>query len=532
MHPPRSFSLVLAAASIVACLSTPLPLGAAPAADSPISPARPRSNVAPPPVAGPRLVVSIREAVSLALARNFDIAIAAFTPALAEDDVIRERAAFDLSAVAGASANRSSLEGINTNTASVRQRKADAVSISGGVRQRLVSGAEYSLMFETARESLSSLPGSLDPNFEAGLTFTIRQPLLKNYGVDFNQARIKVAMATKDQTIYAYRSRVIETVDAVEQTYWELVFALENLAFRRKSLDLAKDLLRRNRIQVEVGTLAPIEITEAESTVASREEALFIAEREIRDREDDLKRLMNVTDTPGSWALKIQPTDKPAFQKVELNEIRLILATLRRHADIENARIEIDKKKIEVEVAKRNLLPEVDLNASASNNSFSTDSGRVLEKQFENDGYTVSGGISFHFPLGNRKAKAEYRQAQMRHAQIVASYHQKRQSIMEAVHRSVRRIELDVKRIAATRVARKLAEERLDAQEKKFKVGLSTSREILEDQEKLADALTKETRALIDYNKSLASLDRATHSTLERFGIEMSHPDGEKPAQK
>ena len=95
---------------------------------------------------------------------------------------------------------------------------------------------------------------------------------------------------------------------------------------------------------------------------------------------------------------------------------------------------------------------------------------------------------------------------------------------MEEVRRNARRVRVNIKRVEATRVARRLAEERLDAQEKKFKVGLSTSRDILEDQDRLANSLTQETRALIDYHKSLASLDRATHSTLERFQIEMFYP--------
>ena len=486
---------------------------------------RPRTNVAPPSIKGPRLALSIREAVSIALARNFDITIAGFDPDIAESNVTRERSAFDPQAIAETDIRKSKLGSANSvfnRTGGIRE--SDNLGFAAGIRQRLITGAEYSLFLRSIRESTNSPQNVFDPSYATSLTFTIEQPLLKNFGIDINQARIKIAMATKEQTLHTYRSRVIDTVDAVQQAYWNLVFSIEILQFRRKSLELAKDLLRRNKIQVEVGTLAPIEITEAEATVASREEDLLVAEREVKDREDALKMLLNVADKPSSWGIIILPRDKPKFRKVRVDEMQLTLDALRKHAALENARIEIDKRQIDVKVAKKNLLPEVNLKASASNNSLADDQGEAFEEQFKNERYTYSGGFVFRMPIGNRRAKADYRQAQLRHARTVASYHQTQQTIMEEVRRNARRVRVNVKRIDATRVARRLAEERLDAQEKKFKVGLSTSRNILEDQERLANALTEETRALIDYHKSLASLDRATHSTLERFQIELFYP--------
>lgn len=529
MRPPKLFSFRPIALSILISLPS-LPLAdAAHAATSGMSAEtsfeRPRSNVAPPSIRGPRLSLSIREAVSIALARNFDITIAGFDPDIAESNVTRERSAFDPQAFVDTSVSKSKLDSANSAfNATGGIRETDSLGIAAGIRQKIITGAEYSLILRNIRESTNSPQNRFDPSYQTSLTFTIEQPLLKNFGIDINRARIKVAMATKEQTLHAYRSRVIQTVDAVQQAYWNLVFSIENLQFRRQSLDLAKDLLRRNKIQVEVGTLAPIEITEAEATVASREEALLVAEREVKDREDTLKMLLNVAEEPSAWDISILPSDKPEFQVVQVDEMQLTLGALRKHAALENARIEIDKRKIDMEVAEQNLLPEVNLNASASNNSLAETEGRAFEEQFKNENYTFSGGVSFRIPIGNRGANADYRQAQLRHAKTVASYHQTQQAIMEEVRRNARRVRVNVKRIEATRVARRLAEERLDAQEKKFKVGLSTSRNILEDQERLANALTEETRALIDYHKSLASLDRATHSTLERFQIEMFYP--------
>ena len=524
MRPPKSFSLCFGVLFIF--LSSPFLAHAASAAETGMSVEtsfdRPRSNVPPPAIKGPRLALSIREAVSIALARNFDITIAGFDPDIAESNVVGERSAFDPQAFVETNASKSKLGAFVERTEGIREN--ETFGVAAGIRQRIITGAEYALILRNIRESTNSHQNAFDPNYQTSLTFTIEQPLFKNFGIDINRARIKVAMAAKEQTLHAYRSRVIQTVDAVQQAYWNLVFSIEILQFRRKSLDLAKDLLRRNKIQVEVGTLAPIEITEAEATVASREEALLVAEREVKDREDTLKMLLNIADKPSAWDINIQPSDKPEFKTVQVDEMQLTLKALRKHAALESARIEIDKRKIDMEVAEQNLLPEVNLSASASNNSLAETEGKAFEEQFKNERYTFSGGVSFRIPLGNRRAQADYRQARLRHAQTLASYHQTQQAIMEEVRRSARRVRVNVKRVEATRVARRLAEERLDAQEKKFKVGLSTSRNILEDQERLANALTEETRALIDYHKSLASLDRATHSTLDRFQIEMFYP--------
>ena len=527
MRPPKSFSLCF---GVLFIFLSPLFLThTASAAETGISAEtsfdRPRSKVPPPAIKGPRLALSIREAVSIALARNFDITIAGFDPDIAESNVVGERSAFDPQAFVDTSISKSKLGSANNAfNATGGIRDTDSLGIAAGIRQRIITGAEYSLILRNIRESTNSTQNAFDPTYQTSLTFTIEQPLFKNFGIDINQARIKVAMAAKEQTLHAYRSKVIQTVDAVEQAYWDLVFYIQNRKFRRQSLVLAKDLLRRNKIQVEVGTLAPIEITEAEATVASREEALLVAEREVKDREDTLKMLLNVADKPSAWGINIQPSDKPEFKAVQVDEMQLMLKAMRKHAALESARIEIDKRKIDMKVAKQNLLPEFNLNASASNNSLADTEGKAFEQQFKNERYSFSGGVSFRIPIGNRRAEADYRQTRLRHAQTIASYHQTQQAIMEEVRRNARSVRVNIKRVEATRVARRLAEERLDAQEKKFKVGLSTSRDILEDQDRLANSLTQETRALIDYHKSLASLDRATHSTLERFQIEMFYP--------
>lgn len=507
-----------------------LAAGAAGAAEAPavkMTLDRPRAPLAPPQVRGAQVALTIQEAVSLALARNFDITIEAHNPRIRESELTQRKAAFDPALTGEANTTRSERDSVSRFFAG-GQSSLSSQDASAGLTKKLITGADVTLAFKTIRNATNSGNSAFDPSYEPTTTLSITQPLLKNFGLDVNEADIRIAAATRDQSIQTYRQRVIEVVDQVQQAYYDLVFAISNMEFRRKALDLARDLLRRNRIQVEVGTLAPIEITEAEATVAQREVDVITAERDVQEKEDALKKLLNITTDLPSWSIHVIPADKPAYSAVRLDEMAIALTALRKRADLENSRSEIEKRKIEVARARQNLLPQLDAVASAGNQGLKGTFDEAFDRMSGNKGYSLTGGFAFKFPLGNRDAAANLEKSRVQLSQAGTVLQQLEQSILEEVRRSVRRVRSDEKRVEATRVARRLAEERLAATEKKFSVGLSTSRDILEDQERLANALSEETRALVDHNKSRATLDRTTHSTLERFRIQLDSP-AERP---
>ncbi|OGL62420.1 MAG: hypothetical protein A3J27_10780 [Candidatus Tectomicrobia bacterium RIFCSPLOWO2_12_FULL_69_37] len=520
----RPHDLLLALAAAAASLA--LAAGPAAAAEAPVEKMtldRPRGPAPAPQVRGPQLTLTIQEAVSLALARNFDITIEAHNPRIRESELTQQKAVFDPALASQLNTNRSETDTVSSSFTG-RQRDNSAQDASVGLTKKFITGADVSLTFQAIRNSVNTTQNIFDPNYQNTTTLSITQPLLKNFGVDVNEASIRIAAATRDQSVQTYRQRVVEVVDQVQQAYHDLVFAIANLEFRLKSLDLARDLLRRNRIQVEVGTLAPIEITEAEATVAQRGVDVIIAERDVQEKEDALKKLLNITTDLPSWSIHVIPTDKPAYTSVRLDEMAIAMTALRKRADLENSRAEIEKRKFELARARQNLLPQLDAIASAGNQGLRQDYSESLDRMATSKGHTLTGGLSFKFPLGNRDAEANLEKSRLQLSQASTSFQQLEQSILEEVRRSVRRVRSDEKRVEATRVARRLAEERLAATEKKFTVGLSTSRDILEDQERLANALTEEIRAVVDFNKSRATLDRTTHSSLERFRIQLDNP--------
>ncbi len=494
---------------------------------------RPSAPSRAPAVSGRRLKISLREAVTLALARNFDITIEAHNPRIREREVVEQESVFDPAFTSAVNTEKSKTDTPSGLLTSSGRQTTSEQTVSAGIQKRLATGADISIIFQTVRENSNSTKKTINPDLDSSLTLSISQPLLKNFGIDVNNADIRVATFSLDQSLLLYRDRVISVIDSVEQAYWDLVFSISNLAFRGKSLGLAKDLRRRNQIQVDVGTLAPIEILEAEATVARREEEVIVAERQVQDREDALKKILNVSDNLSSWGLRIIPSDEARFTPVRVKEMSSTMEALKRRADLENARLEIKKSRIQLKRDRQNLLPQLDLSASASNQGVGRSFGKSIDRQSRNKGYTFEGGLSLRLPLGNRDAKAKFDKARLELQRANSSFTQLEQSIIEEVRRSVRQVRTDAKRIEASRLARRLAEERLDSQEKKFKVGLSTSRDILEDQENVANAQTNEVQALVDYNKSLAQLGRATHTTFKRFKITLGDPrkgmSGQKP---
>jgi len=493
---------------------------------------RPRAPASAPKVSGKNLKISLREAVTLALARNFDILIEAHNPRIRGQEVAIQKSEFDIAFVSSASTEKSNLDSASRLTTSTGQQVTSEQKVTAGIEKKFITGADVELTFETARENSNSTSRNINPNFESSLTFTLTQPLLKNFGIDVNKANINIASFSLDQSLLTYRGRVISVIDSVEQAYWDLVFANANLKFRSTSLNLAKDLLRRNRIQVEVGTLAPIEILEAESTVAQREEEVIVAERQLQDREDALKKILNVSDNISSWALRVTPADQANYKPIKLNEMASTMKALERRADLESARLEIEKSKIRLKRDRTNLMPELDLSASAANQGVKNSFSNSTRRQFNNKGYALSGELAIRIPIGNREARADLDKSRLELQRANAAYQQLEQSIIEEIRRSVRLVRSNTKRITATRLASRLTEERLDSQEKKFKVGLSTSRDVLEDQESVANALSNEVQALVDYNKSVAQLSRSTYTTLQRFKIKLGDPRKGTPGDK
>ncbi len=506
----------LAAALPVAAQPTPAP--AESPAPAPASPTPSPGVAAPaaPDAGGKTVAVSLREAIGLTLANNLDIQVQQVTPRIRATDIGREQAAFDptLSAQVQASQTRA--------PTTSRVQGNDVRSITGQVAlaERLPTGTQYQLTYNTDRLRTNSTFATLNPAYRAQVLLNVTQPLLRNFGIDINQTAITVARGNREIAVVNFRGQVIQTLFATVQGYWNLVQALDALDVARESLRLARRLLEQNRVQVQVGTLAPIEVTQAEAGVASREEGVIVAEKAVRDAEDRLKRAL-LLDPVNVFDYTLVPTDRPEFTPVDVQLGPNLEAARRLRPDLVAARTDLQNREANLRLAHNQLLPELNLVGSVGVNGLDRNVPRANNQLVTeaDDQYQWSAGLVFSYPLGNRAARNQFTGQELALRQAQTALRNLELQVAEEVRAAARAVNTNVKRVEATREATRLAREQLTAEEKRLAVGLSTSFEVLRLQTDLATARNAEIRAITDYRTSLADLDRVVGALLDRFGV-------------
>ncbi|MDA2916349.1 TolC family protein [Nitrospinae bacterium AH_259_B05_G02_I21] len=493
----------------------------------------------PPATSSPKeLPLSMRRAMLLALKNNLQIAVQRFNPSIQSTAVDVARAVFD--PVASFSMSISdTVTPASSRTLTfggVTRTEDENVDFQAGLSQKFALGTDVELVASNLRTANTF--NLFESDYQAVVELTIRQPLLKNFGPTVNRKDIIIAQKSLAQSEKQLESDVSRIVAEVQRTYWDLVFTIEDLKVKKRSLRLAQDLLERNKIQVEVGTLAPIEIVQAEAAVAEREENVIVAQDALKDAEDKLKKLLNLFEDPEQRDATIIPIDRPPFSPQPVDLEQAIADALANRPEYARAKLEVEKAEINLRAARNKLLPQLDFVGVGGYSANQGNLGNAVDDITDTENRAWSLGVELSVPMGNREAKAEYTKAtlELRKARlrlknleqailvqvpdVVRQLDENRTGVREAV----RQVETDIKRVQATRAARVLAEKKLDAEEKKLEVGISTNFQVLEFQEDLAEAESDETEAIIDYNKSLINLERAKGTILATNNISLQRP--------
>jgi len=278
-------------------------------------------------------------------------------------------------------------------------------------------------------------------------------------------------------------------------------------------------LLRKNKIQVKVGTLAPIELLVAEEGVTSQLEGVVVAENDIKDREDDLKEIMNLSNNALLFDVSIAPLDRASFIDRNISLQKSIETALENRPEVFEQGLDIANARIKVMQKKNQLLPKLDFEAGIRYQGLAGNKGNAIDRAFSQDFQSEFYGIMFEVPLGNREARSNYSKAKLEERQTIFNTRKIRQEIVVEVRKAVRQINTNAERIRASKKAKELSQERLVAEEKKFKVGRSTSLEVIRAQADLAVSEGRATNALVDYQISLGDLDAVLGTILENNNI-------------
>lgn len=493
-------------------------------ASPPSSP--PPANPPPATVDERVLELSLTDAVHLAVQNNLDIERERYGPRIAHTDVRRERAAFDPAVGLETSISQikvlpdSRILSFDESGAVIGERILLPFEKRGEVtpllRQRIITGGNYELRFINTR--LNEAPSSSgtrfaleDPRYESSLDLTLTQPLLRDFGIAFNSAPTRRAQKAEAIAHQRVIQAILDVVFRVQEGYWNLIFRIEDLAARRESQKLAEDFLAENKIRVEIGTLAPIELVQAETQVKIREEDVIVAEAAVKDAEDVLKEVLNVPQVLDTWQLRIQPTDDPTFAPLSTLILEdKIEQALKARPDIIESQLDLESRRIARQEAENQRLPRLDLQALGRLSAFGGDAGGSLSDLPDARGYEWLFGLHFEYPLGNRAAESVLQRRRLELQQALVGQRVLRLTIVREIREAVRGIETAIKRVEVTRAATMLAQTQLEAEQERFRLGLSTSFEVLEFQRDLTDARSAEIQALSDYNVELARLDQRT----------------------
>jgi outer membrane protein TolC len=507
----RSLALVL-----IAALAAPALPGAALAQDA-----------GPPGAAEPEpLVVSLQDVLTQALQNNLEITVSRYEPLKSEQFVVAAESAFDPSLTGRALSSDSQRESVFSSSVFFQHQKTHEYGAS--FLDPLTIGTAYQLQVSAVDEFSASNffgPTSQTTGYTTNWHVLVTQPLLRNLGRQVNTSRIVIAKNTKAVTDSQFRQTVIDTLTNAEKTYWNLTFALMELETSKASLKLAQDFLEQNKIKVRVGTLAPIEITQAEAEVADRDQTVIVATYAVATAEDALRRIVNVPRDSPIWSRPIRPSDAPTEAEVPVDQAAAEAAAAANRPDLEQARLEIMSRENELAYRKNLRRWGLNLTGDYGHDGFdqSTYSNSIDDLR-DRTKTSWNAQLNLAIPLGNRAAVSAYTEADYSLTQSRYRFQQTGQNALIEVRNAVRAVQTNLKRIRAAQVNVRLQKEKLSAEQKKFENGMSTSFQVLQFQTDLTTAVSRENGSIVDYNKSLVELERAKGTLLAARNMEMPVP--------
>jgi len=422
-----------------------------------------------------------------------------------------------------------------------------------GISEGFITGATAAMTFNNGVINQNALRNTLNPTTNSFLDLQVTQPLLQGFGRSMLSRNIRIAKNNLKVTDYAFQQQVITTVNSVIQAYWSLVTFVSNVDVAKQALVLSQKLYDDNKKQVDIGTLAPIEIVRAEAQVATNEQGVLQAETNQLQQETVLKNVLsrNGVASPGLSEARIVPTDHITIPDVEpVEPIQdLVGRALDRRPDLAQARLQLENSKINLSGTKNAMLPQLNLVGDVRNNGLSGEPnallvpggsnltgvgsptgvdpffvggyGNVLGQIFSRNFPTYSAGFTLTVNLRNRAAQADMATAQLQLRQTELQLQKALNQIRVDVQNALIQVQQARALYQSSVKSRVLQEQTLDAEQKKLALGASTPYLVIQTQRDLATAQQAEVTARAAYANAKVTLDQATGMTLERSNVEI-----------
>jgi outer membrane protein TolC len=462
------------------------------------------------------LKIGLVDCIAYALKNNSEILIKRIEPKLKEDDVKIAKADFEPTF----SADVSLADSKERPTSSLAVSETRTTEFDVGMDGKLIAGTQYSLDFLNQRYKSNSALQNPNPYYKANPAITITQPLFRDFGVLVNTADITIARNNKRQSQEGFRDTVMETISKTKVSFYTYMYYLENYAIAQSSLVRAKDLLEINKARYDKGLASSVDLLETETAMAQRDKSLISAESNLKKAEDDLKLITNLVDDPETWNAKLELLDdKPQFKEEKVALLESLQNAFEFRPDYKSVKIDLKNRDIKIATAKNALLPTVDLVTSFGLNGLGSDYQEALEKTDSNyKDWSV--GFKVSVPWGGAE-HAKFDQRNLEKAQSLLSFKRLEQKIILEVRDKVREVDIQARQVKAAKLNLETEEKNYAAQKERYAAGQVSTHDMLDYQDKLAQAELDYVKALIDYNIALINLDKSQGLTLVKNDIKL-----------
>jgi HAE1 family hydrophobic/amphiphilic exporter-1 len=492
----------------------------------------------------PLLRLTLDDAVRMGLENNLDLKVDRLDPQIAGERVGQAASAF-LPALTSSLTRTSALAPPTSFLVGNQGVQSLAGSGTLGLTQRLPHfGTSYAAGWDTTRTKSTSLFSTYNPIVTSRIQFTVSQPLLKDLAIDAGRQQLTISKRNRDISDTRFRETVVRTVSDVKKAYWDLVAARALVDVQQRSLDLSRELVRINTARVDVGQAPPLDLLTAQAEEAQRDENLTIAQVALKQAEDRLRMLVLDADGQAFWTTGLDPTDRPALLD-DLPDVDTVIdRALRQRLDLVRARAELENVRTNVRFYKNQTLPDVRFHVNFQSTGLGgtrllreggfpgtvvgsepVSFGYVMRQVFQSAYPTWIVGVNLTYPLGRSADDANLARSRIEEAQARARLQSSELKAVRQLRQSAWQVDMNGRRINTSRAGRALAEQRLDAEQKRFEVGMSTTFLVVQAQRDLAQARNNELQAALEYVKAVIEFE-----TLQEAGPAVSATSGSATA--
>lgn len=463
----------------------------------------------------------LEDAIALAVRKNFNLQIQGNTVDQQKESLKIAQAAFDPNISASgrrsvnqAASNISILEGTQREG-----QRNDSTALNVGVSERLPTNGVLSVGANLSRNATNSTTALLNPAFGNGISASLNQPLLRDAGPTAARANIERTKIGLGIAFINYKSQVLDLIAQTENAYYNLVNARETLRIRHLTFETANRLYQENGTRRQTGVATDLDVLTSEVGVANARRAIILAEESVRNAEENLLNLINLPEfdtRPGPVKFEDYNDGTPNFATSYKSARDYYPQSLTADETLKQLMIDL-------ETARRNKLPNLNLDASLGYTARATSAGyeQVIANLPNDHGNNWSVALTYSMPWGRHADKARYRQVQLSVGSQKLRIEQAEQQLIVLVRQAVRSIETNIAAVEIAAKATELSTRQYEQQKARFDAGLATAFLVLQTQDALENARFQELTAKLTLRRAATELRRLEGTSLERYRVQL-----------